>query len=1123
MRNLNVRKKLFISVLLTMAYFTFGGVNAWGALGDIVFMYNGSSIGTNMSVYSAKSGEHTYNRITMNLSASIGYNYSVSNFWLGSNNNVSNVNSSTLNSYPSIASALNILRTKQGVATLVFQRNLANIGKITYTHNEGRSGTRIALVYSKDNGSSYVQLGDWKDLATARGTTVSFEFSTIPIAQYAIVIDKNLSGSGDYVQSRVPVVTFYEGNSDIDYVITSTCDESLGEVEIVGNTILAKPDDCTEYGNPAYEVTSGTAKVHQEGDRFVADALADFTIRINFLPKPLYNVTLDDGRAIAQSDCLSAIDLPVVIPSEDCVKEGWRFTGWSEEEVTGAVSNITLIPAGKETYIPQKDIILYAVYEKTERIDVCYSLVTGLSQLEDGTYLLGTLIDNVYYFFDGLIGPNNQGTVVGGAFSSGSNSRNFESIPSGAVELTLESTSVENQYIFQIGSNYLGSSSSGSGGLEFGIVNTAPWTLTFSNNFITMRYSVLGKNAYLRGYKEYSGIVTFRTYASTSPSNEPVVLFKKILTPVISYNSNPDCTILEDITWKGSFSDDWNVDANWIPARIPTSETNVTIPARASYFPSLKDNGDVYQCDNITFEMGGQIGRIDLLSYNKAHVQLDFGVAGMTDYWHMLSMPIRNVLAGDLSFGRKPSVFIRKFDVDTSDDGSWMNGNWSDYKTSNIESFGAAEGFILWVNGTGYNSVNLAAVNNVLELPCFENTDESGTNIANPYHHYDVTEQKSTFDLFNSAGDVTGQEAPCNRNLVDDYRFIYEEQGTSGNVDCPVAFGNTNLALVGNPYLSSLDFDTFHSDNEDNIAESYQIWTGTGFSVYTKGIGYSGVVSVDQYIAPMQSFIVEKNETNQSSSLMFNVANVSVVAPRTSGSKLRVSENSVDKLNIIASNGNQSILTFIANRAGGSDEFGNKDSRKLLLGISDAPEVYTIKDSPEGKIGVGVNVLNTHEISIPIGLATKYSGNMTLTFNGMDNYNANIVFIDKEAGTSEEITRKTTYEYTFDYTPPQKENIVVANEDRFVVQFTPTVFAGLDKGNDVQIWAYSKDNIIFIVSNLLNPIKQVMVYNAQGALIYADKNVNAPDCIIYAPTISDVCIIKLITENGIKNIKLLKK
>ena len=1119
MKKFHAREKSFFPVLLTIFLYIFGYVNAWGSSGDIVFMYNGSSIGSTSS-YGAKSGNYTDNGITMNVLASFGYNNSPTAFWLGSNKENSNIKRTTLASYPPIASSLNLLRTKEGIAALVFERNLTNIGKVTYTHNEGQPNVRIALVYSKDSGGSYVQLGEWEDLGTSKGSMVSFEFPTIPSAQYAIVIDSKASDSEGFVQSRVPVVTFYEGSSDVDYIITPIWNESLGEVEVRGNIIVLKPDACSEYGNPACEIISGTATVNQDGDLFVADASEDFTIQINFVPKLLHQVTLSTGSVITQENCLAAIDLPVMELLEDYVQAGWRFSGWSEEEAAGNPSNITLILAGKETYMPQQDVILYAVYEKTERIDINYNLVAGISQLEDGTYLLGSLIDKVYHFFNGSVTSS-----IGGTVSSNSNSKRFETIPNGAIELTLESTSEENQYAFRLGSDYLGSSKPGSGGLELGSVNTSPWILSFSGSSLnSMRYSVSGKNAYLRGYKDSNGIVSLRPYAqSTSTTTDPVVLFKKILTPVVFYSSNPDCSVSRNITWKGLVNDDWSLDANWAPVHVPTRENDVVISAEAPCFPVLKDDGSIYECNNITFEMGGQIGRVDLLNYNKAHVQLNFGVTGMTDRWHMLSMPIQNVLTGDLAFGGAPSVFLRKFDANISDDGSWMKGNWSNYKTSNIESFGLAEGFILWVNGKEYNDTNLAAVSNVLELPCFENTDESGINIANPYHHYDAIEQKSTFNLFNSEGEVVGQEISCTRDIVNDYRFIYEKQGVSGNIIVPIAFGNTGLALVGNPYMSSLDFNTFYTDNFDALTGSYQIWTGTGFSVYTKGIGYSGNVQLNQYIAPMQSFIVEKNEMNNSSSLVFNAANVSVVSPSTSDSKLRAFENSIDKLDIIASNGSNSILTFIANREDGSVEFGNKDSRKLLLGISNAPEIYTIKGSPNGEIGVGANIINTNDITIPMGLATKHLGNITLTFRGMDNYNANITFIDKKIGMSENITGKAVYEYSFDYISPQKENVVIANEERFAIQFTPIVSAGLDNGMDVQIQSYSKNNAIFLSSNLLNLIKQVMVYNAQGVLVYVDENVDSPNCTIYSSTIPDFCIIKLITENGTKNIKILKK
>ena len=70
-----------------------------------------------------------------------------------------------------------------------------------------------------------------------------------------------------------------------------------------------------------------------------------------------------------------------------------------------------------------------------------------------------------------------------------------------------------------------------------------------------------------------------------------------------------------------SDNQNWNNPDNWNPAIVPTACYNVYIPGNSNYYPNLSSPAE---CNNIYFIHGSELGRPDLLTYNKAHIQMNF-------------------------------------------------------------------------------------------------------------------------------------------------------------------------------------------------------------------------------------------------------------------------------------------------------------------------------------------------------------------------------------------------------------------------------------------------------------------------------------------------------------------
>jgi hypothetical protein len=527
------------------------------------------------------------------------------------------------------------------------------------------------------------------------------------------------------------------------------------------------------------------------------------------------------------------------------------------------------------------------------------------------------------------------------------------------------------------------------------------------------------QNIYYRGLVDPSLQIRYiRIDNMTSATNYGIKLFE--ITPF-------GAPVPVTTTWQG-VSDDWTSASNW-DIRVPETVDNVIIPKKTIY-PVVPSNTTI---NNIKFEAGAEIDRQDLLTFNKASVELDL----TPNRWHMLAMPVA-ATAGDFYFGGSPSSWIRTF-ITTA--GSANNQAGWKYVTSLDESFGIGDGFAFRVAGS-------------------EN-------------------QKITLEGDALAGVSVSEDLDFGADL------------------------GSYFALAGNPFMTTINFNALYTANNNAIAPSYLIWTGaTGFSGYNKS-GTFGTITIgsglSQDIAPLQSFILEKaNET--SINLNFNLADIQA----TGSVELKSDENPGNKLDIIASNPTASVLTFIANREDG------QSSRKLFSERNNVPDIYTLN----GDIALGANIIHTNDILVPVGLATTYTGNMSLTFKGMDSYDAQISFMDVVANQEVDITGLNTYEYTFDY---------AAEENRFFVriQSSPT---GLNNLTANEITVYSKDKTIFAISGSSDLIRKIRVYNTQGVLVYADENVNAPSYTINCNVnIPEVCVVKLITDRGAKNMKVLVK
>jgi hypothetical protein len=334
--------------------------------------------------------------------------------------------------------------------------------------------------------------------------------------------------------------------------------------------------------------------------------------------------------------------------------------------------------------------------------------------------------------------------------------------------------------------------------------------------------------------------------------------------------------------------------------------------------------------------------------------------------------------------------------------------------------------------------------------------------------------------------------------------------------------------------MSSIDFATLQTENPSVIKGTYYIWSGAGsnstqytpgsYAIYNAGIDETAGpsdVELDQNIAPMQSFIVEKSsDAGDAATLNFNLATIGV----TDGSAgLRSATAQGDKLAIVASTAQAGVRTVIASRQTGNNSFGSADSRKLFDEINSIPEVYTLKPGTNNaQVATAVNVLGeiTGETLIPLAISTTHNGELTFTFSGMDTYDARISLLDTETNTETELTGKAQYEYKFDYVPAQSGGTTVSNESRFFIRLNK-VSTGIEniESEVVRIYAPYPGSLQVVSTHLLH---QVTVYNLQGLRVYNTSAVQTNTQKIDGLA-AGVYIVKVVSGNTVTTGKIIVK
>ena len=579
----------------------------------------------------------------------------------------------------------------------------------------------------------------------------------------------------------------------------------------------------------------------------------------------------------------------------------------------------------------------------------------------------------------------------------------------------------------------------------------------------------------------------------------------------------------------------------------------------------------------LVYKGGGHREQVQSLITSKDWI--DFGATNtkttlQRGRWNMLSAPLKEMYTGDFAFGGFPFSFIKKYDPDGTSE-SYIKGNWANYDSETDLQFQPGQGFGHFYypylpTGTPYGmdrsndaqwnaAVNaaeltadkpkhlvidgaefgLAKTAGILHYPYFfDGSSDEWDGLSKPHraHEYTpvygdlVVPGSSTFHFYYE-DPLTSFKflQPKNQSETVDrtekaFRFIAE--GESGDMAFAYNPGNSftqenSIVLLGNPYMGALDFDLFHEHNKNEIKKIYQIYDG-GDGTY---FSYIGDGSANRLIAPMQSFLVELTDEAISLAqsgnlqLVFNPT-IAVVNEKT---MLRSSAPSVDRLSISASNPNGKSTAWLRRSGDALDAFCAMDFSKIIDNPTNRPEVYTLVNRENGKArALLMNAVESDDIIVPVGFLSTYKGENTLCIEGMDQYQANVFWVDSKDGEVIDITGKERFNYVFTSAPQEIGRTI---ENRFSLRFTPLNTSSIDDNTlDSKIVAYVSGSDIIVYSSTQDPIRLLSVYDMQGRQLARQNAINASSCqltnLLQTP---GVYIVRVHTKQGVKSIKIAKE
>ena len=415
-----------------------------------------------------------------------------------------------------------------------------------------------------------------------------------------------------------------------------------------------------------------------------------------------------------------------------------------------------------------------------------------------------------------------------------------------------------------------------------------------------------------------------------------------------------------------------------------------------------------------------------------------------------------------------PNVWTGAVDSEWSTDGNWQNGEvpqfyetavinngLTNYPTAStavaVTAVNMDSGTSLIANATITGEVtykrNLPTTNwYLVSSPVGGETTEdlianhtfatgTGSNIGvAPYTvapaGWDYQEETSIGSLVNGKGYSVKLEAPGNVSFTGSVNAV--------DVNTTVINGVDSFNLIGNPFTSYVNSDSFFTDNSNFLSENtIWIWDGTQY------ITYNNMVPVE--LAPAQGFFIEASASNN---LVFSVSNQSHQTDTFQ------KQEGVSNFELFVQNTSNTISTKVFYLEGKTTGFDNGYDSKMFGGVAIDFAVFTelVEENTGSKLAI--QTLSEDDSSIvPVGLIAKAGEEITFSAVTTNLSNGGNVFLENRL-TSEFVNlSETTYKTTLE----QDANGI----GQFYMHTTePKILSTIEEDlNTVSIYSSSKNQL----------------------------------------------------------------
>ncbi len=326
-------------------------------------------------------------------------------------------------------------------------------------------------------------------------------------------------------------------------------------------------------------------------------------------------------------------------------------------------------------------------------------------------------------------------------------------------------------------------------------------------------------------------------------------------------------------------------------------------------------------------------------------------------------------------------------------------------------------------------------------------------------------------------------------------------------------------AIVGNPFMSHLDFGKFYNENSTYIKDFYYVLNSSGSLVsYDLSTGIS-TAGLTQYIAPMQSILVESRIPFPKLTADIDLATVNKPESENRLKSTAQIETLKQPLYIEASQ-NDTIMNrtaLIYNPEGREENSIPKlfpgDDKSLL-------NVYTLSSS--GK-ALDIHQINDFSGIIPIGLRTSVKGTIRMFFKNLPNFATeyNVYLNEYQNGVLKQTSLREEGKDLYVF---EKISDNLYENSRFFLSFKK-LSTGIEtvtgnQGSQISIITENSRIKVFTQDN--SALYKVTLCDLWGRIVFSKENIGVSMVEIPVDP-NEIYILKAVSENETLSKKIYKK